>query len=115
MRMSGWLIRGLLVVVVGLLVWAGVSAGAAMASTPQLAAHPVATYQGPPGRGFITPLIHAATPPTSTTAPTDVNQQQKAADSALARRKVILAVVSVGLLAIVYFGHKARNKAKAKS
>jgi hypothetical protein len=74
----------------------------------------VASYGGPPGHGFATPLVHEVSTPPTVTAPPDVNQKQTAADAAVARRKVILAVVSALLLAIVYFGHRARSKTKAK-
>lgn len=58
---------------------------------------------------------HAAVAAPVTTAPAgpgtiNINQGQRAADAAVAQRKLIMGGVCVGLLVIVYFGRRAKGK-----
>lgn len=58
-------------------------------------------------------VSHQAAAVPTTTAPsptTDYNKGQQQANASLAQRKLIIGVICIVLLAIVYFGHRAKGK-----
>ena len=80
-----------------------------------IAAEPAAAAVGSVGVHHVVAVGHAAVAAPVTTAPaagngTNYNQGQQAADSALAKRKLIMGGICVVLLVIVYFGHRAKYK-----
>lgn len=94
-------VLGALVAVLGMLLLVGIVAQPAVAAVRPVGVHHV--------------VGHAAAAAPVTTAPaagngTNYNQGQQAADSALAKRKLIMGGICVVLLVIVYFGHRAKYK-----
>jgi hypothetical protein len=108
---------GVLMTALGTLLLLGIAAGPASA-TPVGRVHVVGSHVSSViVRGAVTPVVggrsaHLSAVPVTAppTAGTDYNQAQQAADAALVRHKLILGGVSVLLLVIVYFGHRAKYK-----
>ena len=97
----GVLMAGLL----GTFLLVGIVAGPADASARP--SHSVAVAVAPVAG------VHPAAAPAATTAAsptTDYNKAQQAANAAVAKRKLYLAVACVALLLIVYIGHRAKGK-----
>jgi hypothetical protein len=95
---------GVLTAVLGTLLLLGVAASPATAASAPQAAHVTVAH--------VTVVHPAAAPaaPVTTTPSTDYNKAQKAANAALAKRKLILGGVCVVLLLIVWVGHRAKGK-----
>jgi hypothetical protein len=96
---------GVLTAMLGTLLAIGIAAGPATAAPASSQVQVAVVHSG-------VGVSHAATPKAPvTTAPTvDFNKAQQTANAALAKRKLIIGVICVVLLAIVYLGHRAKGK-----
>ena len=118
MRMTVRVVLGAVTAVLGTLLLVGIAAGPALAASGPVVGSGLVVASGPAGAaaapyGVVGGWHLAAAAPTTTAAPatgTNYNQGQQAANSALAKRKLIMAGICVVLLVIVYFGHRAKYK-----
>jgi hypothetical protein len=117
MRMTVRVVLGAVTAVLGTLLLVGIAAGPAFAASGPVAGSGLVVASGSVAAAAapyqVVGVRHLAAAAPTTAAPasgTNYNQGQQAANSALAKRKLIMAGICVVLLVIVYFGHRAKYK-----
>lgn len=109
-----------MVLTVAALVAVGMSAGPALATTIASGQVTGVVTGSAAGQAPAPSTLVAEADGSNGSAATDgsddsnINEQRHDADAAHSRTKIIIGVVVVGLLAIVYFGHRQRAKSRVR-